>query len=172
LGHRETDALGLSHGSELGYLVWVLKGIGTGLFPEPNVLRFKFLIATFQRQSLALTFLKFLSHAASIPIDRFPALPGFPSVATDGPLLHEYHSRVDPVMWKQGEVHQTPSLMRTEKSEVLHHIGFWVNTNRRVDCRALLAVLAVRRYRRAGSHRWSSLPAAIVSDNPSPLACL
>jgi len=106
LGHRETDALGLSRGSELGYLVWVRKGIGTGLLPEPNVLRFEFLIATFQRQSLALTFLKFLSDSASIPIDRFPALLSFAGVATDGPLLHEYHSSVNPVMWKQCEVHQ------------------------------------------------------------------
>jgi hypothetical protein len=76
------------------------------LLPEPDVLRFEFLIATFQRPSLALPLLKFLSNLASIPIDRFPTLLGFPGVATDGPLLHENHSRVNPAMWKQGEVHQ------------------------------------------------------------------
>ena len=61
--------------------------------------------------------LQFPSNSASIPIDRFPALLGFPGVAADGPLLHENHSSVNPAMWKQCKVHQAPSMVRTEKAE-------------------------------------------------------
>jgi hypothetical protein len=106
------------------------------LLPEPHVLRFEFLIATFQRPSLALPLLKFLSNLASIPIDRFPTLLGFPGVATDGPLLHETTAALTQRCGSKVKFINRPSLVRTEKGEVLHYLGFWVNTNRDLDQRS------------------------------------
>jgi hypothetical protein len=117
LGDWETDTLGLSRGCELGYLVWVLKGVGSDLLPEASDLRFQFLIATFQRQSLALPLLKLLSDSPSIPIDRFPTLFGFPGVAADDPPSYENHRSVNPVTWKQCEVHQATLLGANRKNE-------------------------------------------------------